>query len=657
MKVNPILVSLLTVAVVTVGLLPGIGYGALQTGSQVPVFTLKDVNGKAYPLSGMKNKAMTILYFFDPDSRPSIEGLLSLDQLAKQYRDADLTVWAITRSSKQQVAAFNHTTQTVFPVLLDTADVSDMYDAVRVLPTVCIVGPELKMLDLFQGGGKTTQVMLVRLAERNLQRKKPDLARAITEAVVKSDPQNAQARTVNGYAAIQEGKLDEAEQTFYTLSTEAGSNAVLGKEGLAQVYEKKGLTEKSFQLAQEVAAQADDRPLVHVIKGDQLYQQNNKKGAESAYREGTQKHGGPSFQRAVAYNQLGRLYAQRGDFAKSRELYDQAVIIDPYYIEATSNKGLTFELEGRWDKALEAYRQAEAIDKNDPFVRALAENAMRMLMIKKDDVKQQELAAAINKVVERYQLNQIDPAPVDDPWTSRPTRVAFFDISESGGLSQRAGFAGLLKDYLARQMGASGRVLVLDSLIVDGVIDALKLDRASLADEVVRLRLSRAMLATLIIKGSVYQLPSGPLCNLKIIDAQDARPIDVIDYQFTAGIHLRKDLNQINRQLLTRIMERFPLQAFVVEVTGNQVLLNLGSLQGVVEGAIFEVVEEKPPITYKGKQFIPDPGVVAKVHVVRSDDEFSYGHIKDQRRPIKPDDKLREALNALGANNQSSRIW
>ncbi|MBC2713102.1 MAG: tetratricopeptide repeat protein [Desulfosarcina sp.] len=657
MKVNKIIVGLLMAAVIAVGVSPGIGFGALQSGSQVPVFTLKDINGKAYPLSGIKNMAMTILYFFDADSRPSIEGLLSLDRLAKQYRDADLTVWAITRSPKQKVSAFQDSTQTVFPVLLDTASVSDMYDAQRVLPTVCIVGPELKMLDFFQGGGKTTQVMLVRLAERNLQRKKPEIARAITETVERSDPGNAQARTVKGYAAIQEGKLDEAEQTFYDLSKEKGSSGILGKEGLARVYEKKGQTEKSLQLAKEVAAQAGDRPLVHVIKGDQLYRQNKQKAAEAAYREGTQKRGGAPFQRAVAYNQLGRLYAQRGDYAKSRELYDQAVSIDPYYIEATSNKGLTYEQEGRWDKALEVYRRAEAIDKNDPFVRALAENAMRMLMIKKDEMKQKELAVAIKKVVERYRQKRFDPISVDDPWTSRPTRVAFFDISESGGLSQRAGFAGLLKDHLARQMGASGRVLVMDNLIVDGVIDELGLDRNALADDEIRSRLSRAMQASLMIKGSVYQMPSGPLCNLKIVTSEDARPIELIDYQFTAGIHLQKDLNQINRQLLTRIMEKYPLQAFVVEVSGNQVLLNLGSLQGVVEGTVFDVIEEKPPVTYKGKQFIPEPGLVAKVHVVRTDDDFSYGHIKEQRRPIKQDDKLRENLNALVPNNQSTRIW
>ena len=152
MKVNTFIAGLLVVAVISLGMLPGVGHGAISAGSQVPVFTLKDINGKAYPLSGMQNTAMTILYFFDADSRPSIEGLMSLDRLARQYRDADLTVWAITRSPKQKVAGFLEQTQTVFPVLLDRAGVSEMYDAQRVLPTVCIVGPELKMLDFFQGG-------------------------------------------------------------------------------------------------------------------------------------------------------------------------------------------------------------------------------------------------------------------------------------------------------------------------------------------------------------------------------------------------------------------------------------------------------------------------------------------------------------------------
>ncbi len=657
MKLSSFITVMLISLLISTGMLPNHAFGAAQAGSQAPVFTLKDINGKPYPLSGMKHTAMTILYFFNPDSRPSIEGLLSLDQLAKQYRDSDLTVWAITQSPAKKVAAFNQQTQPLFPILLDNSGVSAMYDALRILPTVCIIGPDLKMLDVFQGGGKTTQVMLIRLAERNLQRKKPEIARAITETVEKKDPGNAQARAVKGYAAMQEGKLDEAEQTFYNLSQGKGDSSLLGKEGLAQVYEKKGQTAKSLKLAKEVANQAGDRPLVHVIEGDQLYLQNDTRGAESAYRQGTRKSGGAPFQRAVAYNQLGRLHAQRGDYAKSRELYDQAVSIDPYYIEATSNKGLTYEAEGRWDKALEAYRQAEAIDKSDPFVRALAENAMRRLMIRKDEMKQKEVARSVEMVVERYRQNRFEKRPVEDSWTSQPTRVAFFDLSESGGLSQRAGFAKLLKDYLARQMGGSGRVMVVDSLIIEGVIKELNLDANALSDDAVLSRLSMALQASLMIKGSVYQMPSGPLCNLKIVASENAQAVDLVDYQFTSGIHLQKDLSQINRQLLARIMETYPLQAFVVEVTGNQVLLNLGARQGVVEGTVFDVVEEKAPITYKGKTFVPQPALVARVHVVRADDDFSYGHIKDQRRPIKPDDKLRENLTAFSQSDQGKKIW
>jgi len=280
-----------------------------------------------------------------------------------------------------------------------------------------------------------------------------------------------------------------------------------------------------------------------------------------------------------------------------------------------------------------------------------------MLMIQKDEMKQRELALAIKKVVARYRQNRFVAEPVDDPWTSQPTRVVFFDFSESGGLSQRAGFSGLLKDYLQRQLGGSGRILVVDNLIVNGVIDELGLNGDDLADNEILTRLSKAMQAKLIVKGSVFQMPSGPLCNLKILSARDGSAIEGIDYQFSAGIHMQQDLNRINRSLLLSIMEKYPLQAFVVQVTGNQVLLNLGTLQGVVEGTIFNVVEEKAPVTYKGKTFVPEPATIAKVHVMRADSDFSYGHIKDQRRPIKADDKLRENLTSLLPGAAKTRVW
>lgn len=638
--------------------LPVLANSLVPPGQPVPIFSLKDDDGGVHSLSAIKNRTMTILYFFDADSRPSIEGLLSLDRLAAQFQDADLTVWAITRSSKTAIAAFKLQTQLRFPVLLDDGDVSRMYDAQRVLPTVWVVGPDLALLDVFQGGGKTTQVMLNRLAERQLARKKPAIAKALTETVVSADPGNVDARRISGYASLQEGRLDEAEQTFYDLSQEKGSGGLLGKEGLAQVYEEKGQNEKSVKLAEEVARKATDRPLAHIIRGRQLYRQNDVGGAESEFRTATQKTGGAPFQQASAYNLLGRLYDRKGDLVGSRTLYDKAVSIDPYFIEATSNKGLTFEREGRWDKALEMYRQAEGIDRQDPFVKAMAENAMHMLMIQNDDARRQAVLLRASAAADRYRED--DPptaAPREDAWTSRGTRIVFFDLSEAGGLSPRAGFADLLRRYLENQLDASGRMLVVDRPTLAALLEQLAIDDDHLVDDALCARLGRALDATLMIQGGVFHMPAAPLCNLKILMTADVRPVEKIDFAFTAGVHLQNDLGQLSRQLLYRIMARYPLQAFVVDVTGNQVLLNLGADQGVVEGTVFNVIEEKAPVDYKGKTFVPEPAVVAEVHVVRTEADFSYGHIRNQRRPVARDDKLKERVALPDTGTQSVQVW
>ena len=317
----------------------GLCFGGPDTGKAAPLFTLKDVQGKPHDLSTVKDTPMAIIYFFDVESRPSLDGLMSLDDLLKRYKNADLMVWSITSSPREKVADFVDRTRPAFPVLLDDAGVSDLYQARLILPTICILGPDLKMLDFFQGGGKTTEVMLVRLAERKLQHKQIMIAKAISEKVVKKNSKDVKAKAVRGYAALKEGNLDEAEQIFHNLSKEKGKGEILGKEGLSMVYAKKGQTEKALKVAQEVEQKAADRAYVHVVKGDLLYSLDKKEEAEAEYKKAIKKDQAETYQKAVAYNKLGRIYASKGKYKKSRSLYDQAVSIDPYYIEATANKG------------------------------------------------------------------------------------------------------------------------------------------------------------------------------------------------------------------------------------------------------------------------------------------------------------------------------
>ena len=145
-------------------------FGGIVPVEIAPEFSLKDVDGKLYKLDRMKAHPMMVVYFFSAESPASQEGLLSLDKLAKQYVDADLLVWGITRSNRENVKKFISRTHLRFPVLLDKSNVSDLYKARQNLPTAYILGPGLQVLDQIRGQQQVNEIMLTHLAERKLQR-------------------------------------------------------------------------------------------------------------------------------------------------------------------------------------------------------------------------------------------------------------------------------------------------------------------------------------------------------------------------------------------------------------------------------------------------------------------------------------------------------
>lgn len=641
-------------AVLCIVLIVGMGpcHAKPKVGNPAPLFLLKDLNGKGFELAAMKDQPMVIVYFFDAKSSSSMEGLMHLDKLAKKYKDADLVVWGVTRSGKNKVKSFLARTKMSFPVLLDSGKVSDIYSARVILPTVCIIGPDLKLLDYFQGGGKNTENMLVTLAERKLQNRQSKLAKAISAEVTKKNPKNIRARAVTATAELKEGNLKKAEKTFKEISKEKGKGKTIGQDGLAQVYLQKNEPEKAMKLAKASGQSAQS----HILKGDLLSSQNKLKAAEKEYRKAAKKPGASPIHRATAYNSLGRILAMRGQDTEARRMFDKAVVLDAYLVEATTNKGMIYERQGKWDKALEAYSRAKAIDRNDPFAAALAQNAKKMMLISKDPDKRKKMERRIATYVKRYKEGAVpQTANPQDDWTSNMTIMTMVEPVESKGLSRRDGFGRILAIYLSTQLNSSGRVKVIEPSIVETVLKRLGLTRKDLKDPKVVRRLADAFGARLISEGTLHHLSEGTLLNLKLSETRGQGKSHTIQRQFISAVTLRIDLRWLNREILTSIMSKYPLQGYVAEVTGNQILINLGEDQGVVIGSLFDVVEVKPAVSMKGKTFQPAPKVMANIEVVKVFPEFAYAHIKDQRRPIKVEDKIMERVESLGEDGQ--RVW
>jgi tetratricopeptide (TPR) repeat protein/peroxiredoxin len=626
-------------------------YGQLPSGQIAPLFSLQDLKGQTYDLSQMKEKPMILLYFFEVESRPSQEGLLTLNELTKLFKEEQLTVWAITPSPKNKVTNFVKNSGLKFSVLLDTSKkVSHLYSpSLLIFPNVYTLGPGLKVIDSFQGNKRTTETMLVRLSERNLQRKKTEVAKAISKKVIEKNPQqvNVKAMAVNGYAALKEGKLSEAEQIFKDLQKRGTEGGILGLEGLAAVHFRKGEMEKAFQLAKEVEKTAPNRAYPNVIKADIFIQQGKKEEAEAELRIALQKKEVESYQQAEIYLRLGRLYANKKQYREAQTTIEKGIEVDPFNIELTTGRGIVYEKEGNLDKALESYRQALALDKTDTFAVTLAKRVQELLVLQKDVKKKERVDQLVKELSEKYRSQKPIKTETQDTWTSRPMVLTFVDFEERGGLAERDGFSLVTVLRLGKLLEETGRVKVVDRNLMERTLEELNMSAQELADKETMLRLGRVMAAKLIGTGSIYYLPQGTMLSLRLIDTETTTLPYVTNKQFDPQISLEKGLYQLNREMLKTIISKYPLRGYIMKVAEDQAVLNLGSERGVVPGTKLDVLEEQEPILYKGRKHQPAPKVVGRVEVMRVEPDLCYAKIINQERSIKTDDKVQEKLEEM----------
>jgi tetratricopeptide (TPR) repeat protein/peroxiredoxin len=635
----PSLVSTVILALFLLGVNPC--HGQILPGQSAPPFKLMNVEGKGHDLEEMKGRSMIILYFFDAESKSNQEGLLSINELKKKYDQVNLLVWGITLSPRNKVSQALSHTEIDFPILLDTSGASDLYHARSILPTVCVLGPGFKVVDFIQGGGKTTEIMLERLAGRELQRN-TRIAKAISEQVTKENPRNLNAKVVKGYAELKDGNLADAEKSFQDLSQQKGEGEVLGKEGLATLYAKKGETQKAMVLAQEVEQKAPDRAYIHVVKGDLLYGQNKKSEAEAEYRKAVEKKSTEPYQKAQAYNKLGRLHAALEKYESSRELYDQAIELNPFYVEATSNKGVTYEKEGRYDKAMESYQKTLSLDGQDPFTAVLVKKAQEMLELQKDSESKKRVDSLIKELTQRYAMEKKPLFKGEDTWTSRPMILTFVDFQEKGALPERDGLSIVLATRLADLLNSSGRVQVVERVIIERLLSELNLGSSELADPETALKLGKVLAAKLIGTGVLHHLPDRTILNLRVIDTETGGMPMVVNTQIDPRTHLEKEIYQLNRGILNTVIEKYPLRGYLVETGEDKMMINLGSNQGVVLGTRFDVLEEPKPVNYKGKTLRGSPEIVAQVEIVQVEPDLSYARVMDRTRELKRDDKVEE---------------
>lgn len=94
--------------------------------------------------------------------------------------------------------------------------------------------------------------------------------------------------------------------------------------------------------------------------GDALYREGDYAEACKAYQQAVQVE--PDY--IEAYNNWGLALAAQGKYAEAIEQYQQAIKLNPDYVEAYNNWGNTLGEQNRYEEAIERYQQATRMDKD-----------------------------------------------------------------------------------------------------------------------------------------------------------------------------------------------------------------------------------------------------------------------------------------------------
>ena len=176
--------------------------------------------------------------------------------------------------------------------------------------------------------------------------------------------------------------------------------------------------------------------------------------------------------------------------------------------------------------------------------------------------------------------------------------------------------ATILTAQLADHLNASGRVKVVDRVVLDRLLSELNLGSSDLADPNTALRLGHVMAARIMATGTLFTMPGDTLVNLRLVDTETSAIAKTLTRELGPESGWNKELLRLNREILAALVAGYPLQGYVVQVSGDQALINLGADQGMVEGTRLDVVETAKPIVYKGRTLKGLPKVVARLEVV-----------------------------------------
>jgi class 3 adenylate cyclase/CHAT domain-containing protein len=333
---------------------------------------------------------------------------------------------------------------------------------------------------------------------------------------------------------------------------------------------------------------------------------------------------------AATYNLMGLAASEKGEKDKSVEYYQKAYEADKKSSDAAINLGQAYLSMGKTAEAEEAFKGAVSSDPNNSVASTLLAQAAAMMANQQDKEKQAEISAMTTELVDRWKSGKIPAPPKNaDEWTSHPVTITFLDFDQKGAVTME-GEMDFLKIALAQAINETGRVTVVEREKIDKILSELNL--SALTDNATRVQIGKLFGAKLIATGSFIRAKGDAQVNLQLIETETSTVPIAVTETYSGDPKAGELAKKVAETLVKKVLDQYPIQAKITEISGDEVKLNLGAKAGVKQGMKLDLLDAD--LTKVGAIEITSAGPeVSKAKVIEKPEKLAVGaKVKEVRQ-------------------------
>ncbi len=284
------------------------------------------------------------------------------------------------------------------------------------------------------------------------------------------------------------------------------------KYSLALKYLNEGNYEAARKVSHNVAYN-------HIVSGDELFNQGLTDKAIFEYTKAAEAADAPNWEKALAYNRLGRGYSKQENYVKALTNFDKAIDYDEQNPQSYSNKGVILKKMGNYKEAQAQFDKALNIDPQDRLAALFKKEVEQRITNLENTARQKRVDKLINDLVEAYNQPKTTQ-PEAKPGADEPLTVTFLDFKSQGAMTGREGEDEYLLLKVMGYLGDSGKIKVVERELLERLLEELKLGSSELADPQVSTKLGRILAAKFIITGNIIRDSGNIRVGMRLIETE-----------------------------------------------------------------------------------------------------------------------------------------